>query len=154
VDDMAKDHYYTLYISIKKDYCNKVREAKKERNIAAILASPNTCKAAWEMSMNNEHRAQPPGPTATASPDAFNEYFAGVADSIIARLPKARTDPVASIDDISHLDTLNSWNKVSGRDIISLVKKFKEAQKTYHNSCFNSYAYSIYNFKDLRFISI
>lgn len=135
-DLLLKEKYYALYLKVKREYSSKVNEAKKCQNMTKIELATNKCKAAWDIV--NVHRQSGPRPKMLSSPDEFNDYFSQIADEILSNLPVLQLDPMASVPDLTNTLTLLNWKMVSKKDILSMVKNFKNSlsQDVHGLTCF------------------
>lgn len=54
-------------------------------------------------------------------PDDFSTYFVKVAVDVVSNLPMLQADTVDSLPGLTTFHVLNSWRKVSDRDIVFMV---------------------------------
>lgn len=109
-----------IYNNLNKSYKAELRSARRAAYNNYILGSGSVGKNCWNV-INYERNKSSRLSSTGISPDIFNEYFSGIADTILNELQPSKK---SSLNYLKSIDTRNSiffLNPVTEREVESII---------------------------------
>ena len=125
---LPTDDLKQVYKRLNKEYHSAVIKAKHNVNMDFINSASNKCKAAWNV-INREIGTTRNRSPITIDPDTFNNHFVNSVDITLSKITNNRCDALALLNKylVSPPKFQWQWVRDNTRDIINVVKKFKNS---------------------------